>query len=95
MEEESGIYVGSGFPYDVLDSFTITPPMLRIIIWIWNCDDPYSDFTTKSFLKEEASAARMDIFSDNIDARHRHVVFAKPIPQGNRRTVYPISIHYS
>ena len=54
VKEEPCVHVGGRFAYNVLHSRTITPPMLRIIIRIWNCDDAYGDFINKSFLKKEA-----------------------------------------
>lgn len=46
--------------------------MSCIIIRIRNRNDAHCDIVAKSFLKEEASAPRVNIFRNDIDAAHRH-----------------------
>ena len=82
-EKQSGIDVGESFANNIFDTFTVRPPMVRIIIRIWNRNDADGDIMAKSFLKEEASAPRVNIFRQNIDTAHSQIVFAKPSPQSN------------
>ena len=80
-KEEPCVNVGDTLGKDVLHTLAITPPISRIVIRIRNRNDADGDIMAKSFLKKEASAPRVNILSHNVDTSHRHIVFAKPVPE--------------
>jgi hypothetical protein len=71
------------------------PPSVRGIIRVRHGDDPDLYVLSERFLEKEASAARVYIFGDNIDARHDHIMVAKPVPQCNSRPVGSVAIHHT
>ena len=95
MEEESGIYIGEGLAPNRFDAFTVPPPTPPIVIWVRHGNDAHRNILPQRLLKEEAGAARMDIFGNNIDAGHGRIVVAKPVLEGNGRPICPVPIHHS
>src|SRR4029078_11834763 len=94
-KEEPCVNVGDTLGKDILYTLAVTPPMLRIVILIWNRNYADGDIITKSFLEEETSATRVNILRYTVATAHSQIVVAKQGPQRNRRTVCSVAVHDS
>src|SRR5207244_4953229 len=92
-KQELRIQIGDAFTDDIPNSFAVTPPMLGIVIWVWNRNDADLHAVAKCLLKEKPCPPRVKVFGHDVHVADLYLVSGKPISQRHSGTISPVSVN--
>src|SRR5204862_2771466 len=92
MKKEAHVQVTCAFTDDLLDPFTVTPPVRSIVLRVRNRNDSNLRLVAKRLLEKQPAAARVHTLREHIDAPNGQTIRATMIAQSQGSTVGAVAL---